>query len=61
MTVVKRMVRVFPFILAAIVTCSAVEAGVPCRLAVVIGPDAGTLEQYAAEQLCGYCDKLYGI
>src|SRR5262245_37496629 len=31
------------------------------RLAVIIGPAASELEQYAADQLCAYLAKLYGI
>jgi len=30
-------------------------------VAVVLGPAASELERYAAEQLCGYLDRLYGV
>ena len=31
------------------------------RVAVVIGPAAGEVERYAAEQLCWYLDNRYGL
>ncbi len=31
------------------------------RVAVVIGPTADNLERFAADELCGYLDKLFGI
>src|SRR5688572_21432024 len=30
-------------------------------VAVVIGPDAPQLERFAAGELCGYLDKLFGV
>jgi len=41
-------------------THAAATAAAP-RVAVVVGPAADDLERYAAEQLCGYLDKLYGM
>jgi len=34
---------------------------VAANISVVVGPKADKLEHYAADQLCGYLDKLYGI
>jgi len=34
---------------------------VTANISVVIGPKADKLERYAAEELCSYLDKLYGI
>jgi len=34
---------------------------VTAKIAVVVGPGAEKLERYAAEELCGYLDRLFGI
>jgi hypothetical protein len=36
-------------------------AGAPPQATVVVGPAAPAREQYAAESLCGYLEKLFGI
>ena len=51
---------------AVVLTCVTMLATValgedPKQAAVVIGPQAPELERYAAEELCGYLKKLYGI
>src|SRR5438105_2740930 len=47
--------------LAAITAAAQADAkGLP-KLAVVIGPKASELERYAADQLCEYLAKLYGL
>ena len=53
-----------PLVLAVGLGSSWVQPGATAaapRVAVVIGSAASDLERYAAEQLCGYLDRLYGV
>src|SRR3954453_17159329 len=46
------------FLLTILVACSAAGAD---TIDVVIDPGASELERFAASELCGYLEKLYGI
>lgn len=44
-----------------LVTANAADDSTQPKVAVVVGPNAGELERFAADQLCEYLDKLYKI
>jgi len=48
-------------LLALMTQCASVVADEPPKVAVVIGEEAPELDRYAAVELCGYLEKLYGI
>src|SRR4051794_23362631 len=41
--------------------CVAMALGEQTRVSVVVGANAPQLERFAASELCGYLNKLYGI
>ena len=60
---VRRMLRealLLVLVLATAAIDSATAAAAP-QVAVVTGPAVNELERYAAEQLCVYLDRLYGV
>ncbi|NSW58000.1 MAG: hypothetical protein HPY44_18500 [Armatimonadetes bacterium] len=47
---------------ATVALCATARAGTPGpRVSVVVPEGCGDLERFAAEELCGYLDKLFGI
>jgi hypothetical protein len=61
MTNRKLRTPAFSLLLVAALPMSRVESAERSAVSVVIGAKADKLERFAAAELCGYLDKLYGI
>ena len=58
---IKRMVWAAAYIFVLLSFAESLEAGAATRADVVVGKNAPELERFAASELCGYLDKLFGL